>query len=136
MPTRILPTVLIVDDQSSVRNALRYYFETSGTAECIEAVNGVDGIEKARQSKPDLVLLDFSMPEMNGLETAKAIKQTNPAIPLIMLTAHVFAAGDLPMRDCGIEAIFSKYNVAPMIECVRTLLSHGPVPKTQIAKDR
>lgn len=123
MATAVLPTVLIVDDQSAVRKALRYFFEQSHTAECIEASNGADGVEKARQRKPDLVLLDFSMPEMNGLEAARAIKQTNPTIPLIMLTAHLFVATELWMRDSGIEAIFSKHNVAPMIECAKNLLS-------------
>ena|SRR2546423_883318 len=122
MATTVMPVVLIVDDQPSVRKALRHYFEDSHLAECVEAVNGLDAVEQVRQRKPDLIVLDFSMPVMNGLEAARVINQIDPEIPLLMLTAHLMVATELWARDSGVAAIFSKYNVAPLIQCAKTLL--------------
>lgn len=64
-----LPTILIADDYAAIRSAIRAGFENcSGLLVCGEAADGVDAIEKAIRLKPDLILLDLSMPRMNGLD--------------------------------------------------------------------
>jgi CheY-like chemotaxis protein len=85
-----LPTVLIVDDHPAVRTAVRERFETSFLASivCGEAENGADALLKAQQLKPDLIILDLSMPVMDGFEAAKALRRLFPAIQIVMLTAH------------------------------------------------
>ena len=62
--------ILIVDDQPDIRECLRWYFEEL-KLDCSEAENGLDALQKAQQTKPDLVILDFSMPVMNGVEAAR-----------------------------------------------------------------
>ena len=119
-----MPSVLIVDDHPRVRAVLRDYFERSNLAECGEAVNGLDAIEKAQQLNPDLVLLDFSMPVMNGIEAAKTLKQMMPEVPVFMLTAHFGASMELLAKQAGVSGVFSKDDVAPMIYRARALLEH------------
>jgi CheY-like chemotaxis protein len=115
-----VPRILIVDDQPNVRKALRWYFQEL-KLECSEAENGMDALQKARQVKPDLIILDFSMPVMNGVEAAKVFKQVMPEVPILMLTAH-FGIADEAAKDAGVLGVFSKDNVAPLVRQTRTIL--------------
>jgi CheY-like chemotaxis protein len=115
-----VPRVLIVDDQPNVRKALRLYFQEL-KLECSEAENGLDALQKAQQAKPDLVILDFSMPVMTGVEAAKVFKQVMPEVPILMLTAH-FGVADEAAKDVGVLGVFSKDNIAPLVKQTRTIL--------------
>ena len=119
-----MPTVLIVDDHPAIRKALRGYFERSNLAECGEAVNGLDAIEKAKQLNPDLVVLDFCMPVMNGIEAAQALKEVMPGVPVFMLTAYFGASMERLAKESGVSGVFSKDDVAPMIYRARAVLHH------------
>jgi DNA-binding NarL/FixJ family response regulator len=55
---------------------------------CGEAVDGYDAIQKAKDLNPDLIILDFSMPKMNGIEAARVLKKILPQTPIVMLTSH------------------------------------------------
>jgi CheY-like chemotaxis protein len=66
----------------------RYLGSESSLAVCGEASDGVEAIEKAQQLHPDLIVMDFSMPRMNGLEAASKIKQKMPDVPIILFTLH------------------------------------------------
>jgi CheY-like chemotaxis protein len=112
--------VLIVDDQPNIRKCLRWYFEEL-KLDCSEAENGLDALQKAQQTKPDLVILDFSMPVMNGVETATVFNQIMPEVPVLMLTAHSGAA-DEAAKNAGVLGVFAKDNVAPLVRMARTLL--------------
>jgi CheY-like chemotaxis protein len=86
---KIISTVLIVDDDSAFRTVLRTLFDHgSGFDAFVEAENGVEAITKTKQLLPNLAVLDFAMPEMNGMQLARELK----AIAL----------------SCGITAVFSK----------------------------
>src|SRR5580698_3789096 len=65
--------ILIVDDNIQLRRAIRVQLEAAGLEVCGEAVDGLDAIEKARGLSPDLIVLDLSMPRMNGLEAARKL---------------------------------------------------------------
>ena len=83
--------VVIADDHSLVRQGLRRYLEMAGDIQVVgEASNGreVLGMMENGAGEPDIVLLDIRMPEMDGLETARKIKQRHPKIGVIMLTAY------------------------------------------------
>jgi DNA-binding NarL/FixJ family response regulator len=69
----------------------------------VKRKNGVDAIARARELKPDLIILDLSMPLMNGFEAAKALRQ------ILLLTAHHSRATEEAAFDVGICAVFSKY---------------------------
>jgi DNA-binding NarL/FixJ family response regulator len=104
-----MPTVLIVDDSDSVRIAVRALFEAEpGFSVVGEAVNGMDAISKADELAPDLIVLDLSMPIMNGLEAAETLKSTSPATPIFILTAHGGPEVDRAARAAGVDAVFSK----------------------------
>ena len=101
-------SILIVDDNPTIRNAVRRGFEgRNGFEVCGEAVDGLDAIEKARQLKPDLIILDFSTPVMNGLEAAAVLSRESPAVPLILFTMHADVAAS-EARLAGISAVVSK----------------------------
>ena len=119
-----MSTVLIVDDQAVVRAAVRDLFEThSGFVVCGEAENGADAIVKARKLKPDLIILDLSMPLMNGFEAAKVLRQILPDVPVFLLTAHHSRATEQAAFDAGIRAVFSKYQeLDPIITQAREVL--------------
>src|ERR1051325_9586331 len=79
--------ILIVDDNPQVRTALRICLEMHGSWNvCSEAENGQDGVGLARQLKPDIVLLDYAMPNMNGLEAPRLISASIPKCGLILFT--------------------------------------------------
>ena len=73
--------VLLVDDSPVIRSALRTMVESAGIAVCGEAGDGAQAIEKAKQLKPDLIVLDFSTPVMNGLQAAPILKGMLPNTP-------------------------------------------------------
>ena len=102
--------VLIVDDHEAFRRTLRLRFESlPAFTVCGEAADGIEAIEKAQQISPDLVILDFAMPGMNGLETAMALKCMMPSVRLFLLTVHSTREIELAARDAGISGVFSKY---------------------------
>jgi DNA-binding NarL/FixJ family response regulator len=104
-------SVLIVDDHEAIRRTLRVRIESLPEfSVCGEAVNGVDAVEKAQLLNPNLVILDFAMPEMNGLETATALRFMLPTTKLYLLTAHSNRELELAARDAGIDAVYSKYD--------------------------
>ncbi|MEA2080123.1 MAG: response regulator transcription factor [Pseudomonadota bacterium] len=82
-------TILLADDHSILREGLRALLSNTADLEVIgEAEDGQDTIEKVRQLQPELVLLDLSMPIINGTEAIRVIKQRNPGIKIIALTVH------------------------------------------------
>jgi two-component system, NarL family, nitrate/nitrite response regulator NarL len=102
-------SILIVDDNPIIRQAVRRGFqERNGFQVCGEAIDGRDGIEKARQLKPDLIILDFSMPVMNGLEAAAVLTREMPSVPLILFTMHVGSVVASEARLTGVSAVVSK----------------------------
>jgi DNA-binding NarL/FixJ family response regulator len=104
MPKRIL----IVEDEISVRNALRTFLEHQSFEVCGEAVNGAEAIEKASVLHPDLIILDLSMPQMNGVEVASLLKPRMPHIPVIIYTMFDDVLGKSLTSTLGISAIVSK----------------------------
>jgi DNA-binding NarL/FixJ family response regulator len=81
--------ILLVDDHPVVRRGLRELFGSrSGVAVCAEASTGSDAIEHVKKEKPDLVLLDLTLPDMNGLEVVRAVKQESPTTEVLIVTMH------------------------------------------------
>jgi twitching motility two-component system response regulator PilH len=80
--------ILIVDDSLFQRRIISAPLKSEGY-EVIEAVNGRDGLVKRETQKPDLILLDILMPEMDGFEVLKELQAKNNTIPIIMLTSDV-----------------------------------------------
>jgi two-component system, NarL family, response regulator LiaR len=80
--------VLIVDDHPTVRRGLASFINTMEGYECIgEAANGVEAVRMAEEFKPDVVLMDLVMPEMDGATATQAIRKQNPSIRVLVLTS-------------------------------------------------
>jgi DNA-binding NarL/FixJ family response regulator len=102
-------SVLIADDHDMIRKALCELFESQNDFEvCGEAENGKEAVEMAEVFLPDLILLDLSMPVMNGIEAACQLKQLMPMVPIIIFSdyGNVFSAGEA--SETGISAVVSK----------------------------
>jgi CheY-like chemotaxis protein len=112
--------VLIVEDNMDTYELVRFILEKNGY-EVFLAVNGRDGVNAATKQKPDLIVMDLSMPEMDGWTATRLIKQNKQtsAIPLIALTAHVLP-GD---RQRAVDSGCDEYITKPMdlLELVETV---------------
>jgi DNA-binding NarL/FixJ family response regulator len=81
-----MPRILIADDSQATRYALRRLIEGNGWEVCGEAEDGLSAVERAGVLKPDLVILDFNMPNLDGLQAGQAIHTADPNIPLLLFT--------------------------------------------------
>ena len=79
--------IMIVDDAIFMRMKLKDILEKNGYEVVAEAQNGADAIEKFRAERPDIVTMDITMPEMNGIEALKGIKRIDPSAKVIMCSA-------------------------------------------------
>lgn len=120
--------VLIVDDNCFVRSALAEIFKREADFEvCGEAANGREAIRAAPFLNPDLVVLDLAMPVMNGLDAARVLKRTLPAVVLIMYSGCGDKYVEQQARFIGITALVSKAEPpGTLVNLARTLLGHSP----------
>jgi DNA-binding NarL/FixJ family response regulator len=101
--------ILIVDDDPNIRKHTRDFFERQTQySVCGEAVDGLDAIEKARQLHPDLIILDMSMPRMNGLQAARILRQMMKDVPIILFTLHASAIVLSEVQAMGVSSVVSK----------------------------
>jgi DNA-binding NarL/FixJ family response regulator len=115
--------ILIADDNDQIRKVVRCFLESrTGFRVCGEAVNGLDAIEKALALNPDMILLDFSMPMMDGIETATLLKIVLPSVPVILFTALDSAAMESDAMAAGIRAIVPKTDMARLAGHLESLL--------------
>lgn len=80
--------VLIVDDHEVVRKGVRSLLLRSGYDVCGEGIDGEDGLAKARELRPDVIVMDVSMPRLNGLEATRRMRGILPDIQVVMLSQH------------------------------------------------
>jgi len=111
--------ILIVDDSETTRRIVGTILRSRHWIICGEAEDGRTGVEKFQELKPDVVLLDLSMPDMTGLEAAQQMSAADPAIPLILFTILETEGIGAAARDAGIRAIVPKseaWSLIPNIE--------------------
>jgi len=119
----VAKTVLIADDNETLRRALCEALARESDFEvCGQAQNGQDAIEKAQQLHPDLIILDLSMPVMNGLDAARALKNLMPSVPIILFTLHPYPFIDAEARSAGVDAVVSKSDVSILKQQARSIL--------------
>ena len=81
--------ILLADDDITIRMLIRRLLEANPDWQvCGEAVDGVDAVQKVMQLAPDLVILDLSMPKMNGLDSGREIAKINPQLPMLLVTVQ------------------------------------------------
>jgi DNA-binding NarL/FixJ family response regulator len=124
---------LIVDDSELVRKSLRTVLQANPDWEiCGEAADGETAVELFRELHPNIVILDFQMPGMNGIETARRMSQVAPAVPIVLFTQHASPDLERHAREAGIRSVVSKTNAFPMVGMIEALL--GPVDSEPAAE--
>lgn len=104
-----ISTVLIVINDDSFRAVLRALFEQGGGIDfCVEARSGAEALDKTKRLLPNLVILDFSTPEMNVMQLTQELREILPRLPIFMLTADCNLREEAEALSCGIDAVFSK----------------------------
>src|ERR1700678_787139 len=115
-------TILIADDNPHIRKALCELFQAEKDYDlCAEAENGKQAIELAQQCHPDLIILDLSMPVMNGLEAARELKKLLPTIPIILFTQYENIDSWLGRMNMDVDRIVAKTEASSLMGHVRAL---------------
>jgi DNA-binding NarL/FixJ family response regulator len=119
-----MASILLADDNFSVRKAVRVYLELSGFTVCGEAVDGLDVMEKATALQPDFIILDLAMPGMNGFDAARKLRQIVPKTHLVLFTLYKDMVNRPEAPDVGIEAVVSKSDgMTALIEKMTSLMN-------------
>lgn len=115
-------TILIVDDSDIVRRVLREFLARHTAAEAFqEASDGRQAIISAQANKPDLIILDLSMPGMGGCKAAAELKHLAPEVPILLFTMH-----DARAEEVGVDAVVSKVDgLGILAERVSQFLAQG-----------
>ena len=118
--------ILIADDHEAVRKGVCAILSSrAGVEVCGEAENGRDTIEKANALKPDLIILDITMPVLSGFEAAREIRKTLPNVPILILSMHESNHLVGEAKKVGVQGYVTKTQVAStLLEAVDRLLRH------------
>ena len=130
------PAILIVEDAIFVRNFVMIALRTMGMTNVTEADNGKEALEELNKKSYDLILSDWHMPEMEGIELLKAVRADEKLqnIPFLMLTSDVSVENVRDAVNAGVSDYLAKpFRHAPLIKKVRRLLENGHQPISNTA---
>jgi DNA-binding response OmpR family regulator len=116
-------TLLIIDDDDDLRGAVAEQLQLHEEFLAVEAATGADGVRLAQEVRPDLVLLDVDLPDMNGREVCKALRQQGVSAPVIMLTAAASDEDTVQGLEAGANDYVTKpYRFAVLLARIRAQL--------------
>ena len=123
METRIL----IVDDSALVRDRLREMLQQHPHWKvCGEAADGREAVEKVKNVAPDLIVLDFLMPVMNGLQAARELGKIVPQVPILMFSMHLSRQLIDEARNVGVRGAVPKSDAKRLVEGAEAVLRNEP----------
>lgn len=117
--------ILVVEDQEDNRRIMRDLLSSVGY-EIIEAVTGEEGVRLAEKNKPDLILMDIQLPDIDGYEATRRIKgnETLHSIPVIVVTSYALSGDDAKAYEAGCDAYVSKpFSPRELLKKIRDFLS-------------
>lgn len=125
-------TILVIEDEPNMVNGLRDNFEYEGY-NVLTAMDGVEGLQRALQDGPDVVVLDVMMPKMSGLEVCKQLRAKRPSLPIIMLTARGQEVDKVVGLELGADDYVTKpFSIRELLARVKAVLRRAKVlPKDQ-----
>ena len=114
-----------VDDHIMVRESIKYFLEMDGDIKVIdEASDGIDCIEKLKKLSPDILLLDINMPNMNGIEVLKKMKEEDKLVKILLFTAYEKTDFLLQAFDLGVDGyILKKSNSKELKKAINIIIS-------------
>jgi DNA-binding NarL/FixJ family response regulator len=127
--------ILLADDHAIVRHGLRASLRSlPGVEICGEAATGREAIDLAKATRPDLVILDLSMPEINGVEAARAIRTASNGTEVLVLTLHVSEEIARVALRSGVRGYVTKSDpISELIAAVQSVREHKPYVTSQLA---
>ena len=115
--------ILVVDDNPSVRRYLRAILEQQASWKvCGEARTGAEALQQVVEVSPDLVLLDYQMPDVNGVDIARQISQLCPKVCILLVTLHLSKQLIEAARLAGVRGACAKQDIVSVVEAVEVLL--------------
>jgi len=124
--------ILIVDDSDVTRRILSTIVRSRRWTVCGEAENGWTGIRKFQELRPDVVLLDLAMPDINGIEVARMMSGLDRNVPIILFTILDLEGIEKAARSAGIRAIVSKGECWNLLSSIETATAGSPGPTRPI----
>jgi len=116
-------TILIVDDDAELREALAEQLEVGGEFTTVQAENGLGGVSHAQDQRPDLVLLDVDLPDIDGREVCRRLRLAGVGAPIIMLTGQTSDSDTIAGLDSGANDYVSKpFKFAVLMARIRAQL--------------
>jgi DNA-binding NarL/FixJ family response regulator len=129
VPTRIL----IVDDHKSAIREIRTLLEANPEWEvCGEATNGQEALARANEMHPDVIVLDFAMPVMNGLRAAQEITKGQPTVPIVLHTLYNSPQVELEAKKHGIQKVVEKTHSGALVSAIQELVDKR-IPRAEAA---
>jgi PleD family two-component response regulator len=110
--------ILIVDDSETTRRIIRAIINCHEWIICGEAHTGWAGVSQFETLKPNLVLIDLAMPDLNGFEVAKKMNTVNPKVPLILFTALELHGIESHAKNAGISAVVAKAQAWDLVKII------------------
>jgi two-component system, chemotaxis family, chemotaxis protein CheY len=123
--------VLIVDDSETTRRLLRTIIRSRQWSVCGEAENGLAGVKQYEDLKPDLVIIDLALPDMNGIEVAKRMSSLDRTVPLVLFTVLDVEGLRAAASQAGICQVVSKFQVWDLIKSIETEITQYRWTKQQ-----
>ena len=120
--------ILIADDSFFLREHLRLLIEEHPGWKVCEASDGVEALRKSRKFAPDAVVLDLTMPEMDGLAAGRRLRQLMPKLPIALFSIDTSSHLEKAAQASGIAAVFSKTQWTPLLQWLETVLGSS-LPK-------
>ena len=118
--------ILIADDNALIRGGLMRLLHTHDDWQvCGEACDGNEAVDKSRELVPDVVVLDFLMPGLNGIEAARRISGICPETPILLWTMYLSNELCETAKNAGIKGVLAKGNVGDLFDGLETVIGGG-----------
>jgi CheY-like chemotaxis protein len=125
--------ILIADDNLRIRQVLRPLIEEHEDWDvCAEAEDGVQAVNRAKQFKPDLIILDLAMPELNGIEAARQISKALPGVPMLMLTLYASPLVEKEAEKVGVQRVIGGVRAGPSRKGSMIATLSAPTPEVKL----
>jgi DNA-binding NarL/FixJ family response regulator len=129
-------TILLAEDHVVIRESIRQSLEREPNLKVVgEANNGEEAVEMAKKLKPDVILMDISMPKLNGIEATKAIKATQPGVKVLVLTAYDYEQYIFPLLEAGAAGYLLKdVSSRELVSAINTVYKGDVVLHPSVAR--
>jgi DNA-binding NarL/FixJ family response regulator len=122
------PRIVLADDHEVIRRGIRSLLDGASWEVCGEAANGQEAVEKVAELKPDLVVMDVSMPVMNGIEATRIIRSSSPSTKVVIFSMHDSPQIAAAASEAGASACLTKTSLGDQLKkVIAQVLANGNI---------